>query len=97
MSKLINKYTDDYGCCSVCGSPSCSVCEKYDDVGSNYTWVYRFRGQWPPLKTAEQRAQLFQKIKNEFGLASLVEMAKHYRFDKAYKQEIEDATRGQHV
>ena len=97
MSRLLTKYTDDYGCCSVCGSPSCSICEKYDDVGSNYTWVYRFRGQWPPLETAEQRAELFQKIKNEFGLAALVEMTKHYRFDKAYKQEVEDATRGQHV
>jgi hypothetical protein len=62
-------------------------------VGSNYTWAYRFGGQWPPLETPEQRTELFQRIKKEYGLAALVEMAKHYRFDKAYAKEIEDATR----
>ena len=95
MSRLLTQYTDDYGCCSVCGSPSCSICEKYDDVGSNYTWVYRFRGQWPPIETLEQRTELFQIIRKEYGLSALVEMAKHYRFDKAYAKEIEDATQQQ--
>ena len=95
MSKLINKYTDDYGCCSVCGSPSCSICEKYDDVGSNYTWVYRFRGQWPELKTSEQRKTMFERIKNVYGVAVLIETLKHYRIDRVshYKQEVEDATK----
>ena len=97
MSKLINKYTDDYGCCSVCGSPSCSICEKYDGVGSSF--VLRFAGQWPQLKTAEQRTTEFQRIRKEYGLSVLLEMIKHYRFDKVsnFQPEIEDATRGQNI
>ena len=93
MSKLINKYTDDYGCCSVCGSPSCSICEKYDDVGSSF--VLRFGGQFPQLETAEQRKALFERIKNEYSVAVLIETIKHYRLDKVsnYQKEIEDATR----
>lgn len=97
MSRLINKYTDDYGCCSVCGSPSCSVCEKYDGVGS--TFGFRFGGQWPELKTSEQRKTLFERIRKEYGLSVLLEMIKHYRFDKVsnFQPEIEDATRGEHI
>jgi len=97
MSRLINKYTDDYGCCSVCGSPSCSICEKYDGVGS--TFGFRFGGQWPELKTSEQRKTLFERIRKEYGLSVLLEMIKHYRFDKVsnFQPEIEDATRGEHI
>ena len=93
MSKLINKYTDDYGCCSVCGSPSCSICEKYDGVGSSF--VLRFGGQFPQLETAEQRKALFERIKNEYSVAVLIETLKHYRIDRVshYKQEVEDATK----
>ena len=93
MSRLLTKYTDDYGCCSVCGSPSCSICEKYDGVGSSF--VLRFGGQFPQLETAEQRKTLFERIKNEYGVAVLIETLKHYRIDRVshYKQEVEDATK----
>jgi hypothetical protein len=93
MSKLINKYINDDGCCSVCGSPSCSICEKYDNA--NCTFYIRFAGQWPPLETPEQRTELFERLKKEYGVSALIETIKHYRLDKVstYKKEIENATK----
>ena len=93
MSKLITKYINEDGCCSVCGSSSCSICEKYDNAGS--TFYIRFGGQWPQLETAEQRMTEFQRIRKEYGLSVLLETIKHYRLDKVsnYQKEINDATK----
>jgi len=93
MSKLITKYIKEDGCCSVCGSPSCSICEKYDNANS--TFYIRFAGQWPKLETAEQRKTEFERIRKEYGLSALLETIKHYRLDKVsnYQKEIEDATK----
>lgn len=93
MSKLISKYINEDGCCSVCGSPSCSICEKYDNAGG--TFYIRFGGQWPKMETAEQRKTLFASIRSEYGLSALVETIKHYRLDKVqhFQKEINDATK----